>query len=101
MSRMAQIAGIAIERRSAEDALRAIARRNFADCSSGVMEGVYRTARDGRLLVVNPAFVQMLGYASADEMLHQVTGAAPCTGTSSDRDMYVRRMESDGRGPQR
>ncbi len=93
MSRMAQIAGIAIERRSAEDALRD-SESKFRGLFESVMEGVYRTTRDGRLLVVNPAFVQMLGYSSAEE-LYQVS-AASLYWYPSDRDTYVRRMESEG-----
>jgi len=93
MSRMTQIAGIAIERRSAEDALRA-SEAKFRGLFESVMEGVYRTTRDGRLLVVNPAFVQMLGYSSAEE-LYQVP-AHSLYWYPSDRDTYVRRMESEG-----
>ena len=93
MSRMAQIAGIAIERRGAEDALRD-SEAKFRSLFESVMEGVYRTARDGRLLVVNPAFVQMLGYASAEE-LYQIT-AHTLYWYPSDRDTYVRRMEREG-----
>src|SRR5271170_50970 len=69
MSRMTQIAGIAIERRGAEDALRE-SEAKFRGLFESVMEGVYRTTRDGRVLVANPAFVQMLGFSSAEE-LHQ------------------------------
>ena len=50
MSRMAQIAGIAIERRRGEDALRD-SEAKFRGLFESVMEGVYRTTRDGRLLV--------------------------------------------------
>jgi diguanylate cyclase (GGDEF)-like protein/PAS domain S-box-containing protein len=93
MSRMTQIAGIAIERRSAEDALRD-SEAKFRGLFESVMEGVYRTARDGRLLVVNPAFVQMLGYSSAQEL--QQVSAGSLYWYPSDRDTYVRRIESDG-----
>jgi diguanylate cyclase (GGDEF)-like protein/PAS domain S-box-containing protein len=93
MSRMTQIAGIAIERRGAEDALRD-SEAKFRGLFESVMEGVYRTSRDGRLLVVNPAFVQMLGYASAEE-LYQVS-AGSLYWYPSDRETYVRRMESEG-----
>jgi diguanylate cyclase (GGDEF)-like protein/PAS domain S-box-containing protein len=93
MSRMAQIAGIAIERRSGEDALRA-SESKFRGLFESVMEGVYRTSRDGRLLVVNPAFVQMLGYAAAEE-LYQVPASA-LYWYPSDRDTFVRRVESEG-----
>jgi diguanylate cyclase (GGDEF)-like protein/PAS domain S-box-containing protein len=93
MSRMAQIAGIAIERRSAEDALRD-SEAKFRGLFENVMEGVYRTTRDGRLLVVNPAFVQMLGYDSAEE-IYQVPAAA-LYWYPADRDSYVRRLDSEG-----
>ena len=93
MSRMTQIAGIAIERRGAEDALRE-SEAKFRGLFENVMEGVYRTTRDGRLLVVNPAFVQMLGYSSAEE-IYQVPAAA-LYWYPTDRDTYVRRIESEG-----
>ncbi|HWJ34665.1 MAG TPA: EAL domain-containing protein [Steroidobacteraceae bacterium] len=93
MSRMAQIAGIAIERRSAEDALRD-SEAKFRGLFESVMEGVYSTTRDGRILVVNPAFVQMLGYASAEEIYQVPAGSLYWYLT--DRDSYVRRMDSEG-----
>ena len=93
MARMAQIAGIAIERRRGEDALRE-SEAKFRSLFESVMDGVNRTTRDGRLLVVNPAFVQMLGYSSAEE-LYQVS-AGSLYWYPSDRDTYVRRMESEG-----
>ena len=93
MSRMSQIAGIAIERRSAEDALRD-SEAKFRGLFESVMEGVYRTTRDGRFLVVNPAFVQMLGYSSAEE-IYQVP-AASLYWYPADRDSYVRRLDSEG-----
>ncbi|HEX4150903.1 MAG TPA: PAS domain S-box protein [Steroidobacteraceae bacterium] len=93
MSRMTQIAGIAIERRCAEDALRD-SEAKFRGLFEGVMEGVYRTTRDGRLLVANPAFVQMLGYASAEEIYG--VPASALYWYPNDRETYVRRMESRG-----
>ncbi len=93
MSRMAQIAGIAIERRSAEDALRE-SEAKFRGLFESVMEGVYRTTLDGRFLVVNPAFVQMLGYGSAEEV-YQVP-AASMYWYAADRDSFARRIESEG-----
>jgi diguanylate cyclase (GGDEF)-like protein/PAS domain S-box-containing protein len=93
LQRMAQIAGIAIERRNAEEALRD-SEAKFRGLFDSVMEGVYRTSRDGRFQIVNPALVQMLGYHSAEE-LYQV----PCGDLywyPGDRDAYVRRMDSEG-----
>jgi diguanylate cyclase (GGDEF)-like protein/PAS domain S-box-containing protein len=93
MSRMAQIAGIAIERRAAEDALRA-SEMKFRGLFESMMEGVYRTSREGRILVANPAFVSILGYGSAEE-LYEVPAAA-LYWYAGDRDTFTRRVESDG-----
>jgi diguanylate cyclase (GGDEF)-like protein/PAS domain S-box-containing protein len=93
LSRMAQIAGIAIERRSAEDALRA-SEAKFRGLFESVMEGVYQTSRDGRIIVANPAFVHMLGYDSAEELYR--VHATQLYWYPSDREKFVRRMESEG-----
>ncbi len=77
MQRMAQIAGIAVERRAAEDALRN-SESKFRGLFESVMEGVYQTSRDGRILVANPAFVNLLGYDSAEEVYK--FRPARCTG---------------------
>jgi PAS domain-containing protein len=78
MSRMAQIAGIAIERRRAEDALRN-SEAKFRGLFESMMEGVYQTSRDGRILVANPAFVNLMGYDSAEELYR--FRRVRCTGT--------------------
>jgi diguanylate cyclase (GGDEF)-like protein/PAS domain S-box-containing protein len=91
--RMAQIAGIAIERRAAEDALRS-SEAKFRGLFENVMEGVYQSTRDGRLLAINPAFVQLLGYASAEEVY--ALPAESLYWNPTDRDTFIRRMESGG-----
>jgi diguanylate cyclase (GGDEF)-like protein/PAS domain S-box-containing protein len=68
MARMTQLAGIAIERRRAEDALRQSEAR-FRGLFENVVEGVYRSTIDGRIEQANPALVKMLGFASAEELL--------------------------------
>jgi diguanylate cyclase (GGDEF)-like protein/PAS domain S-box-containing protein len=93
MSRMAQIAGIAIERRAAEDALRS-SEAKFRGLFQNVMEGVYQSTRDGRLLAANPAFVQLLGYATAEEVY--ALPAESLYWNPTDRDTFIRRMESGG-----
>jgi diguanylate cyclase (GGDEF)-like protein/PAS domain S-box-containing protein len=93
MARMAQIAGIAIERRDAEDALRN-SEVKFRGLFESMMEGVYKTSRDGRILVANPAFVNLMGYASAEE-LYRVPAAA-LYWHPSDRETFLRRVESEG-----
>jgi len=93
MMRMAQIAGIAIERRAAEDALRN-SESKFRGLFESVMEGVYQTSRDGRILVANPAFVNLLGYASAEELYQVPAGAL--FWYPNDRENFARRAEIEG-----
>jgi diguanylate cyclase (GGDEF)-like protein/PAS domain S-box-containing protein len=94
MARMTQLAGIAIERRHAEDALRA-SEAKFRGLFENVMEGVYQTSREGRFLSVNPALVQMLGFDSADE-LYGLDGTTSLYCNPEDRADFVRRIEADG-----
>ncbi len=93
MLRMAQIAGIAVERRAAEDALRN-SESKFRGLFENVMEGVYQTSRDGRILVANPAFVNLLGYDSAEEVYQIPAGALYWY--PSDRETFARRAETQG-----
>jgi diguanylate cyclase (GGDEF)-like protein/PAS domain S-box-containing protein len=74
MVHAARLAGIAIERRRGEEALRA-SETKFRRLYERVLEGVYQCAPDGRLLEVNPAFVKMLGYGSAEE-IYALSGMA-------------------------
>ncbi|MHB8723317.1 MAG: PAS domain S-box protein, partial [Steroidobacteraceae bacterium] len=93
MSRMAQIAGIAIERRGAEDALRD-SEMKFRGLFESMMEGVYQTSREGRILVANPAFVNLMGYDSAEELCQVPAGSLYWY--PGDRETFARRVESEG-----
>ncbi len=77
MAHAAQLAGIAIERRLAEQALRG-SEAKFRGLFESIAEGVYQSSRDGRLLSVNPAFVAILGYSSAEE-LYALPSVAECS----------------------
>jgi diguanylate cyclase (GGDEF)-like protein/PAS domain S-box-containing protein len=94
MSRAAQLAGIAIERRLSEEALRG-SEAKFRGLFENVAEGVYQSGRDGRLLSVNPAFVAMMGYGSAKE-LYGLPSAATLYWDPADRADFVRRIEAEG-----
>jgi len=91
----AQLAGIAIERRAADAALRS-SEAKFRQLFENAMEGVYQSSRDGRLLSVNPAFVKMLGYASAEE-LYALPSASMCYWFAADRADFVRRLDTEGK----
>ena len=67
MAHAARLAGIAIERRRGEEALRA-SEAKFRSLYDRMLEGVYQCAADGRMLEVNPAFVKMLGFERAEDI---------------------------------
>ncbi len=93
MARAAQLAGIAIERRLGEEALRA-SEAKFRGLFESIAEGVYQSGRDGRLLSVNPAFVAMLGYRSMEELY--ALPAEALYWDPSDRAEFARRVDSEG-----
>ncbi|HEX5163123.1 MAG TPA: PAS domain S-box protein [Steroidobacteraceae bacterium] len=93
-SHAARLAALAIERNLAEEALRA-SEAKFRGLFEGVIEGVYQSTRDGRLVSVNSAFVKMLGYDSAEEM-YALPSSVMLYWSAPDRADFVRRVDSDG-----
>ncbi len=94
MGRAAQLAGIAIERDLAEEALRS-SEAKYRGLFESIAEGVYQSGRDGRLLSVNPAFVAMLGYASAEEM-YALPSAEALYWDPKDRAAFARHVDERG-----
>jgi diguanylate cyclase (GGDEF)-like protein/PAS domain S-box-containing protein len=66
MARATQLAGIAIERRRAEEALKDSEAR-YRSLFTNVVEGVYQTNAAGKLLTANPALLAMMGFDSLEE----------------------------------
>ena len=94
MAHAAQLAGIAIERRLGEQALRS-SEAKFRGLFESIAEGVYQSGRDGSLLSVNPAFVSILGYDSAEE-LYALPSVAMLYWNPADRAEFMRRVEAEG-----
>lgn len=90
----ARLAGIAIERRQAEEALRA-SEAKFRGLYESVLEGVYQCAPDGQILAVNPAFVKMLGYATAEE-IYALPGVSMLYWSPAERAAFERRLDVEG-----
>ncbi len=67
LGRMARLAGIAIKRQLDEEKLRSSETR-YRGLFENVVDGVYITSREGDVITVNPALVDMLGFDSADEL---------------------------------
>jgi diguanylate cyclase (GGDEF)-like protein/PAS domain S-box-containing protein len=90
----ARLAGIAIDRRRAEEALRG-SEAKFRGLFESVMEGVYQSSPGGRLISVNPAFVGILGYRSAEE-LYALPSVTMLYWNPADRGEFARRLEAAG-----
>jgi diguanylate cyclase (GGDEF)-like protein/PAS domain S-box-containing protein len=67
VTRLTQLAGIAIRRKQDETALRESEAR-FRALFDNVVDGVFQVTPAGEILSVNPAFVRMLGYEDAAEL---------------------------------
>jgi len=90
----ARLAGIAMERRYAAEALRASEAR-FRGLYESVLEGVYQVSPEGRVLAVNPAFVKMLGYASAEE-IYALPSAAALWWNPAERPAFMDELMRSG-----
>ncbi len=89
-----RLAGLAIERNVAADALRR-SEAKFRGLFESVMEGVYQGTPDGQLLSVNDAFVRMLGYDSAEE-IYALPNASVLYWNPADRAAFAREIDSQG-----
>jgi diguanylate cyclase (GGDEF)-like protein/PAS domain S-box-containing protein len=67
LGRMARLAGIAVKKQLDEKRLKNSESR-YRSLFENVVEGVYIASRDGHIITVNPALVNMLGYDSADDL---------------------------------
>jgi diguanylate cyclase (GGDEF)-like protein/PAS domain S-box-containing protein len=94
LAHAAQLAGIAIERLLAEEALRS-SEAKYRGLFESIAEGVYQSTYSGRLLSVNPAFIAIMGYDSAEE-LYALPTAAELFWNPPDRAQFMRRIESEG-----
>ncbi len=83
------------ERKRAEAALRESESR-YRGLVNNATYGIYWVTTEGKLLFVNPALVQILGYDSAEELL-AVPNAKAFYANPSDRDPLLAGYRQDGR----
>ncbi len=69
----------------------------FRNVFENAVQGIVRTTLDGRFVSVNPAYARMMGYASPDEVLSNITdiGSQLYT-TPGERDGILARIEREG-----
>jgi diguanylate cyclase (GGDEF)-like protein/PAS domain S-box-containing protein len=90
----ARLAAVAIERCDAAEALRT-SEAKFRGLYESVLEGVYQFSPAGKVLAVNPAFVRLLGYASAEE-IYGLPGATALYWDPAARAVFVQELERAG-----
>jgi PAS domain S-box-containing protein len=90
----ARLAAVAMERRYAAEALRA-SESKFRGLYESVLEGVYQSTPEGKILAVNPAFVKILGFNSAEE-IYALPGAASLYWDPKARISFVQELERTG-----
>ena len=94
LNRMARLAGIAIKRRQDEERLKSSEAR-YRGLFENVVDGVYIASRDGEIIAANPALVEMLGYASVDEL--RAAGRTTILYVNPiDRERVFARLEAEG-----
>ena len=94
LGRMARLAGIAIKRQIDEDKLRTSEAR-YRGLFENVVDGVYIASRDGDIITVNPALVEMLGFDSADDLKRAGRTTALYV-NPIDRERVFARLEAEG-----
>ncbi len=82
------------ERKRAEEALRQ-SEESFRNIYENALVGLYRTTPDGRILMSNPALLQMLGYSNFEELAErnlEETGFEP----GYPRSVFKEQIEKEG-----
>jgi diguanylate cyclase (GGDEF)-like protein/PAS domain S-box-containing protein len=90
----ARLAALAIERCNAAEALRS-SEAKFRGLYVSVLEGVYRFSAEGKVLAVNPAFLKLLGYSTAEEV-YALPGVASLYWDAGARASFVKELERVG-----
>ncbi len=94
LNRMARLAGIAIKRELDEEKLRTSEAR-YRGLFENTVDGVYISTREGEIITANPALVEMLGYASVDE-LKKAGRTTMLYVNPIDRERVFARLEAQG-----
>ncbi len=94
ISRMVRLAGIAIKRHMDENRLKTSESR-YRGLFENVIDGVYIASREGDLITVNPALVEMLGYETAAE-LKNAGRTTMLYVNPIDRERVFARLEAEG-----
>ncbi len=93
MKMLGEIFVSALSRKRAEQAIHA-SEKKYRSLFENVLDGVFQSTPDGRLLTVNPAMVRILGFDSEKELLS--TPAWNLYFNRKERDDLVKQLEEEG-----
>ncbi|MGD1862604.1 MAG: PAS domain S-box protein [Leptolyngbyaceae cyanobacterium] len=78
------------------EALR-LAEEKYRSIYENALEGIFQSDSQGRFISVNPAMARLYGYASAEDMVHQVTDIAKQIYVEpGDRQRFTQLLEAQG-----
>ena len=92
--RIEELAQIEQERTEAERALRE-SEAKYRGLFENILEGVYQTRPDGRILSANPALVKMLGYKSEADLIEDAS-AKNLYVDPDERKVLLKKLEREG-----
>ncbi|MDH4073842.1 MAG: PAS domain S-box protein, partial [Gammaproteobacteria bacterium] len=94
LNRMARLASLTIKKQLDEEQLKQSESR-YRGLFENVVDGVFITSREGEIITVNPALVEMLGYESAEE-LKRLGRTSMLYVNPIDRERVFARLEEQG-----
>lgn len=94
LSRLARLAGLAIKKQIDDEKLKTSESR-YRGLFESVVDGVYIASRDGDIITVNPALVEMLGYDSVED-LKSAGRTTVLYVNPIDRERVFARLEAEG-----
>ena len=84
------------DRKLTEEALKK-SEEKYRSIFENAVEGFFQSTPEGRFISVNPSFAEMLGYASPEELISNVTDIAKQYYVNpEDRRRYMQLLEKDG-----
>ncbi|MBM4389473.1 MAG: PAS domain S-box protein, partial [Deltaproteobacteria bacterium] len=95
LASMGMIIGLAVERAQYNSAVQEV-EETYKNLFVNAVHGLYRSAPDGRVIMVNPTLVKMLGYEREEELM-QLNAERDIFVNPEDRKRFVDEMLSKGR----
>jgi PAS domain S-box-containing protein len=84
------------KRQCADQALRRVEHK-YQSIFEHALEGIFQTSREGKYIAANPALVEMYGYASFDELAHNINNIATQLYVDPNRRTeFIRLMQENG-----